>query len=63
MKADLFEHLKRLLEYSGGEVKEIHKTVDGATALISLDGEPHRVYVAPVRPKDCILDDSFNYEY
>lgn len=45
----LFDELSRLLEYSGREVKEKSITADGATAIIKLDNEEFRIFVAPVK--------------
>lgn len=48
MSKKLFEQLARLLEYSGQSIREKQLTNDGATAVVDMDGEQIRIYVAPV---------------
>jgi hypothetical protein len=54
---DLVDKLKRVLEICGDKVESVHKTADGATALVNYKGVEHRVYVAPVKPFDVILEE------
>ena len=63
MKQDLFDQLKRLLEYSGSEVKEAHKTADGVTARVEFGGEEHRIFVVPIKRNDVILEEALSYDY
>lgn len=49
MSQKLFEHLSRLLEYSGQKVSEASVTEDGATAIVNIDGEDLRIFIAPAQ--------------
>ncbi len=47
----LLDQFRRLLEYSGAVVDEVSITKDGATAVLYLEGKPHRVFIAPLDQK------------
>lgn len=48
---NLYEELKRLLEYSGKTVQGISLTVDGAVGTVSMNGQQYAIFVTPKVPR------------
>lgn len=47
----LYNTLKRLIEYSGGEMKGISLTADGCVGQVKSDGQEFMIFVTPKMPK------------